>query len=156
MDPGRKGGGGIVESAGAFRRLRRWPYAGTERAPREREVGILADELEARVLEALSEGEKFCPDIFLWIEAKTGSRRLLGDYMLLNAVDRLLAVGLIEVAYVGLRHPDDAGPLECYRLAPDGWKELWVRAESRRQERPGPVGTPVGAPVGAPATTRIG
>lgn len=114
--------------------------------PEEREVRALADELEDLVIEALSEGEKFMPDIFLWIEAKTGSRRLMGDSVLRGALDRLLAAGLVEVAYVDFRAPEDPLPLECYRLSADGWKDLWVG----REERTGLVGS------GASRTDRTG
>lgn len=91
----------------------------------------MTEELETLVSEALSEGEKFMPEIFFWVEAKTGSRRLLGELVLRGALDRLLAAGIIEVARTACYQAHDRFLLEVYRLTPDGWKELWVRQEAR-------------------------
>lgn len=99
--------------------------------PREedRRLGGVRGAVRVLAIEALSEGEKFVWEVVIWIRAKTGRNHLMKNGEVPETLEALVAVGLAEREWKAV--PAGRGPIPgelrwCYRLTPDGWKELWV------------------------------
>lgn len=91
-------------------------------------------------IEALSEGEKFVWEVVIWIRAKTGGNHLMKNGEVPETLEALVAVGLVERERKAV--PPGRGPIPgelrwCYRLTPDGWKELWVVGDREQRWREG-------------------